>query len=301
MELTAFDWVVLAGAACLIGFAKTGVGGVAGVAVAAFAMVLPAKESTAAILVLLIVGDVLAVALYRKHADWRLLARLLPAVVPGLVFGAWFVHVVDQAVMRRSIAVILLVMVALQLWTRRRRGAAARAREAEATATGGTEAAAGAGRGITLPYTAAAERADVSRAEPTGGFASEPVEARRREAGWRQRVEAYVVGTVAGFATMTANAAGPVMTLYLLLSGRTVMQLLGTGAWYFLLVNVAKVPFSAGLRLFSADALLMDLLLVPALLAGAAAGTLVARRISLTVFGDVTLVLTSVAAALLLL
>jgi hypothetical protein len=99
---------------------------------------------------------------------------------------------------------------------------------------------------------------------------------------------------------MTANAAGPVMTLYLLLSGRSVMQLLGTGAWYFLLVNVAKVPFSAGLHLFSADALLMDLMLVPALLAGAAAGTVVAKRISLRVFGDVTLGMTVVAAVLLL-
>ncbi|GAB7045640.1 sulfite exporter TauE/SafE family protein [Catenuloplanes indicus] len=254
MELTAFEWVLLAGAACLIGFAKTGVGGVAGVAVAAFATVLPAKESTAAILVLLIVGDVLAVALYRKHADWRLLARLLPAVVPGLVLGAWFVHVVDETVMRRSIAVILLVMVALQLWSSRRRREAA----------------------------TAAERAPENRPA------------------WRRRLEAAGIGTVAGFATMTANAAGPVMTLYLLLSGRTVMQLLGTGAWYFLLVNVAKVPFSAGLRLFSTDALLMDLLLVPALLAGAAAGSLVARRISLRLFGDVTLVLTSVAAILLL-
>lgn len=272
VELTAFEWVVLAGAACLIGFAKTGVGGVAGVAVAAFAMVLPAKESTAAILVLLIVGDVLAVALYRKHADWRLLARLLPAVVPGLVLGAWFVHVADQAVMRRSIGIILLVMVVLQLWTSRRRRAAADAAGSE-------------------PVAEPAE----SKPGETG-----PAQARGRAAWWR-RLEAAGIGTVAGFATMTANAAGPVMTLYLLLSGRTVMQLLGTGAWYFLVVNVAKVPFSAGLGLFGTDALLMDLLLIPALLAGAVAGTLVARRISLRLFGDVTLVLTSVAAVLLLL
>ena len=266
MELTAIDWTVLAGAACLIGFAKTGVGGVAGVAVAAFAMVLPAKESTAALLLLLIVGDVLAVALYRRHADWRLLVRLLPAVLPGLVLGTWFVHVADQAVLRRSIAVILLVMAALQLWSSRRRR-------------------------LADPQPADPEPADPQPADP------EPAEPPARS----RRVVPVAVGVVAGFATMTANAAGPVMSLYLLLSGRTVLQLLGTNAWYFLLVNLTKVPFSAGLGLFSAQSLLMDLLLVPAVLAGAAVGSRVAHRISLRVFGDLTLATTILAAVLLLL
>ena len=53
---------------------------------------------------------------YRRHADWRTLWRLLPGVLPGLVLGAWFLSVVDDAVMRRTIAVILLVMCTLQLW-----------------------------------------------------------------------------------------------------------------------------------------------------------------------------------------
>ena len=51
---------------------------------------------------------------YRRHADWSTLWRLLPGVLPGLLLGAWFLSVVDDALMRRTIAVILLVMCALQ-------------------------------------------------------------------------------------------------------------------------------------------------------------------------------------------
>ena len=81
-----------------------------------FAAVLPARESTGAILPLLLCGDVIAVAWYRRHADWGTLWRLLPGVLPGLLLGAWFLAVVDDVVMRRTIAVILLVMCTLQLW-----------------------------------------------------------------------------------------------------------------------------------------------------------------------------------------
>ena len=93
--------------------AKTAINGVASIAVVIFAAVLPARESTGAILPLLLCGDVIAVAWYRRHADWGTLWRLLPGVLPGLLLGAWFLSVVDDAVMRRTIAVILLVMCAL--------------------------------------------------------------------------------------------------------------------------------------------------------------------------------------------
>lgn len=247
-ELSAVDWTVLAVAAALVGFAKTAVGGAASLSVALFAFVLPARESTGAVLALLLVGDAGAIALYRRHAEWTLLARLLPSVLPGLALGAWFVAVADQDTMRRVIAAVLVGMVVLQLWSRR--------------AAGG-----------------------VSRAG--------------RSAAWSVAAP-FGVGLLAGFATMTANAAGPVMALYLLLAGLPVLGLLGTGAWFFLLVNLAKVPFSAGLSLLDGPTLLMDLALVPALLAGAAVGALVARRIARRRFEDVTVALTLVAAAALL-
>lgn len=110
------DFLLLGTAALIIGFSKTAVGGLASIAIAIFAAVLPTRESTAAILLLLIVGDVVAVWHYRGDADLDLLRRLIPAVVPGLVLGAVFLAWVDNTTLRRSIGVLLLAMALLQLF-----------------------------------------------------------------------------------------------------------------------------------------------------------------------------------------
>lgn len=120
LGLGAASWALLAVAAVLVGFAKTAVGGVGSLSVAIFAAVLPARESTGVLLPLLLVGDVVAVALYRAHAHWRTLLRLFPAVVVGVLLGVVFVGLVDDTSMRRTIGVILLVLVAVHLLTRRR-------------------------------------------------------------------------------------------------------------------------------------------------------------------------------------
>ena len=108
--------VLLMGLAAInIGVAKTALGGLGVISVAIFATILPAKESTAAVLVLLIVGDLVAVWHYRHDADWSLIRRLLPAVLPGLVLGSIFLRLVSDGVLRRSIGVVLLVLLLLQL------------------------------------------------------------------------------------------------------------------------------------------------------------------------------------------
>src|SRR5208283_3682403 len=58
---------------------------------------------------------------------------------------------------------------------------------------------------------------------------------------------AAITGILAGFTTMVANAAGPVMSLYLLAIGLPKLAFVGTGAWFFLLVNAFKIPFSVKL------------------------------------------------------
>ena len=121
--IATFGWPLLAAmtaGAVIIGFSKTSFGGVAAIAVAVFAWGMPAKESTATVLLLLLVGDVVAVSRYRT-VSWALLLRLLPSVLPGLALGALFMSVVDDVVMRRTIGGLLVVMVLLQLWQRRRR------------------------------------------------------------------------------------------------------------------------------------------------------------------------------------
>ena len=246
LTLTAWVWLALAG--MLVGVAKTAINGVGSVAVVIFAAVLPARESTGAILPLLLCGDVIAVAWYRRHADWGTIWRLLPGVLPGLFLGAWFLSVVDDALMRRTIALILLVMCTGQLWQLLHRA---------------------------------------------GPASNEPARA-------QHGVVTLGVGATAGFATMTANAAGPVTTIYLIRAGLPVLRMIGTGAWFYLVVNLAKVPFSAGLGLITPASLVRDALLLPALVAGAVLGILLVGRLRQRQFEVAALGFSAATAVLLL-
>lgn len=120
-DFTAVEVVALVAAAVGVGFAKTAIGGVASVSVALFAAVLPARESTGALLPLLLVGDVVAVSIYRQHADWPALLRLLPSVAVGVAVGVVIVAHVDDTGMRRMIGGVLLVLVVVHLLQRWRR------------------------------------------------------------------------------------------------------------------------------------------------------------------------------------
>ncbi|RBM13190.1 hypothetical protein DEH69_19365 [Streptomyces sp. PT12] len=228
---------MLAVGAVLVGFAKTAIGGVAAISVALFATALPARESSGALLPMLIVGDVLAVSAYRRHADWSVLWRLFPSVAVGILIGVVFVARVDDTVMRRTIGALLLAVVTVHVWQRGRR----RRRAAEGEPAG------------------QAERAE--RAEPGG-----------QRVGTGGPLLAFGYGLLAGFTTMVANAGGSVMALYLLAAGFPMLRFLGTGAWFFLIVNVFKVPFSAGLGLITVDSLSLNAMLLPALAVGALVG-----------------------------
>ena len=99
-ELSPAGWTIVVLAALLVGFAKTAIGGVGMVAVALFALVLPTKDSTGAVLLLLLTGDLVAIWVYRKHVDWRLIVRLIVPVLVGIGLGAAFLAMVDDLVLR---------------------------------------------------------------------------------------------------------------------------------------------------------------------------------------------------------
>src|ERR671911_1950427 len=86
-DLTWFAWALLAAAALIIGLSKTAIPGAGTVAVAIFAAVLPAKQSTGTILLLLIVADLFAVIAYRRHTNWRALLPLAPPGGGGILVG----------------------------------------------------------------------------------------------------------------------------------------------------------------------------------------------------------------------
>lgn len=240
LPVTGWALVVLALAAVVVGIGKTSFGGLGVVAVAVFALFLPTKESTATLLLLLIVGDLVAIVRYRAHVDRPMLRDLLPAVVPGIALGALFVWLVDDLVLKRTIGVLLILSVGLQLVLSRRRA---------------------------------------------------PI-----DPGPLPRAAAWGTGAAAGFTTMTANAGGPPMALYLLAARVDKHRFVGTNAWFFFLVNVTKVPFSAALGLFNASNLLLVACLAPVVLLGTWIGSGVHSRVSQQVFNRVTLALSAVAA-----
>ena len=242
IELTALTWGVLITGALLVGIAKTALPGLATFVAAMFAAVLPARESTAVLLVLLMTGDLVAIWVYRRDADFRTLLRLAPPVIVGLVLGATFLAWADNTTMRRTIGVILLALTALTLWSMRR---------------GLDDAAQGVPARISY-------------------------------------------GALGGFTTMAANAGGPVMTLYFLAARFDMIRFLGTQAWFFFLINVAKLPFSLGLGLLGGEMLVPLLVLAPIVLLGTWLGRVVIRRIDETWFTRAIIALTIVSSLYLL-
>jgi uncharacterized membrane protein YfcA len=205
---------------------------------------MPARESTAALLLLLLVGDVLAVSIYRHDCDWSLLRHLVPAVLPGLVLGSVAVALVDDSTMRIGLGIVLLLLVLAQLLSRR-------------------------------------------------------VTQDDEQVGW-SRWSTRGIGVAAGFTTMVANAAGPVMTLYLVAQGVDKRRFLGTAAWFFFGVNLSKLPFSVGLGLIHTDMLLSTAILAPAVLLGGVVGLLVVTRLRQGSFDAAVLLASLVSAGALL-
>jgi uncharacterized protein len=95
---------------------------------------------------------------------------------------------------------------------------------------------------------------------------------------------AAAIGILAGAFTMIANAAGPVMTVYLLSMRLSKEDFVGTGAWFYFIVNLFKLPFSVALGLVTWATLKVDLALLPLVLLGGLAGVLVMRRLPQKVF-----------------
>jgi uncharacterized membrane protein YfcA len=107
---------------------------------------------------------------------------------------------------------------------------------------------------------------------------------------------APTIGVLAGFTTLVANAAGPLMVIYLLAMRLPKLEFMGTGAVFFMLLNLFKVPFMVNLGLITGASFTVNLLLAPAVLAGALLGRNILHRINQRLFENLALVLSVLAA-----
>jgi uncharacterized membrane protein YfcA len=87
------------------------------------------------------------------------------------------------------------------------------------------------------------------------------------------RFFAGIMGLAGGFATMVGNAAGPVFSIYLLSMRLPKREFIGTGAWFFFIINLSKVPFHVFTwNTMTVNTLAVDLVLLPLIIVGMFAG-----------------------------
>ena len=107
---------------------------------------------------------------------------------------------------------------------------------------------------------------------------------------------AWLMGLLAGVTTMMANAAGPIMALFFIAVSLPKFELVGTSAWFFLIVNCLKIPFSVQLGLIYPGSLLFNATLIPAIVVGLFAGRWCVTRIPQRLFDALLLAFVAIAA-----
>jgi len=223
-DLTLWGWLIAGLCSALQGMSKAGIAGLGLLGTPLLVSLFGARPAVGIMLPLLIAGDIFAVCYYHRHANWRMLSRLLPIAFAGIVIGSLVMRRIDDTALRLSVATIVLIMVVLTVL--RNRG--------------------------TIPD----ERI------PKGlGLA-------------------MAAGLLAGITTMLAHAAGPVMQVYLLAMGLKKNEFIGTGAWFFLIVNSLKVPFFVAQGMITPATLAVDLRLAVGIPLGVAAGIWLVNRLS---------------------
>jgi uncharacterized protein len=244
-DFTALEWALAVLAATGIGISKSGLPGVSLLHVVLFAHLFPGLRSTGVVLPMLIVGDVGAVLLFRRHAQWNHVFRTLPPALVGVGIGWACMRAWPGLNWNPVIGGIVAGLAVLQLVRNWR------------------------------PELLS----DMPHAR---GFA-------------------WTMGLLAGITTMVANAAGPVMGLYLLAVALPKDAFVGTSAWFFLLINVLKVPFSAQLGFIEPATLTFNALLIPVILSGLFLGRALVAKVPQKVFDSLILAFAIVASLKLIL
>ncbi len=112
---------------------------------------------------------------------------------------------------------------------------------------------------------------------------------------------AALMGIAGGFATMIGNVAGPVFAVYLLAMHLNKQGFIGTTAWFFFIVNLSKFPLQVLVwQNINRGTLLIDMIALPAILAGAWMGVAIVKRIPEKAFKWSVIVVTVLSAFLIL-
>ncbi len=113
---------------------------------------------------------------------------------------------------------------------------------------------------------------------------------------------AGIVGLLGGFCTMIGNAAGPIMSVFLLSTRLPKNEFIGTAAYFFLLINLFKFPFHFFVwGTITSESTWLNLLAIPCIVIGFWLGIKLVKWIPERAFRYFVLVMTSLVALKLLL
>ncbi|MDR0314159.1 MAG: sulfite exporter TauE/SafE family protein [Treponema sp.] len=109
-----------------------------------------------------------------------------------------------------------------------------------------------------------------------------------------------VFGLLGGFSTMIGNAAGPIMSVFLLSMRLPKESFVGTAAWFFMIINYTKIPLQVFFwHNISPRSLLFNLSMVPLIVIGAVLGIILVKSVSEKVYRILVYIMTIVSATLL--
>ena len=243
LDVPTTSWILALLAAFIIGVSKSGVKGIAIIAVTFMALAFETKASTGLVVPLFIVGDIFAVIYYNRHTQWKYIVRFLPWMMVGVLIGSIIGKDLNEATFKIGMAIVILGSVIMMFWWDRRK----------------------------------------SKIVPTH---------------W---AFAGLMGLLAGITTMIGNLAGSFANIFFLAMRLPKNEFIGTAAWLFFIINIFKLPFHIwSWETITAETLLFDLKLVPAIVIGLFAGVRLVKIIKDDFYRKMILILTALGAIVIL-
>ena len=239
-SLTGMQWFWAIMCGIVVGFAKTGISGMGILVVPVFALIFNGDVTASAgiLLPILCFADLMAVAYYRRHVEWKYIFPLFPWVAAGVIIAHFIESKVDPNLLKLAVGLIVIVVLIISIVREK-------------------------------------QKKEIEAGKVISGF----------------------TGMSTGIATMLANAAGPIMNIYFLMMKLPKKLFVGTGAWFFMLVNFFKVPFRLQSSTITMDSFIFDLKLIPAILLGAVLGVITVNKVPEQFFRRAVQVLTFLASA----
>ena len=119
-QLDLWQWSLVVMCSITWGLSKSGIKGVATIAVPVMAYVFGSKASTGVVVPMLIMADVMAVIYYNRHAQWSYLFKILPWTMLGVLLAVWIGDNMQEATFKQIMAIVIILSVITIFWWEQR-------------------------------------------------------------------------------------------------------------------------------------------------------------------------------------